>query len=258
MTPVCFIKFGESEFMNTLANGDFFFSHAKRFAEIEENEFIKGQGDLFEGKAELAATSARVYSLDDDSLIANIKLTAFTLSAEYVPYKPVYCLSVFDVADCVEYIDEKNYKLIFSTELVTSIKSHFPKADTAVVFTDPRKLIESLLSGAKSDIQHGYVNYFNMHPVDLEWVKFVHDNKGEKVDGGIRYTMLVENSYKLLFCKDLFFKEEKEYRFVYSNDSIRKPEVRRFEIGGQATIKTMDELFNSGLNVVNGAVKNIG
>jgi len=57
--------------------------------------------------------------------------------------------------------------------------------------------------------------------MDMEYMKYLmQDASPEKVDGGIRYTFYADYAFRVLFCKDVFFEQEQEYRIVLPNETI--------------------------------------
>jgi hypothetical protein len=249
---LCFVKFGERQYMESLANGEFYFSNAKRFAEIEE-ELVKGQGDKYEGKAHIDVTHMKATDHRTGEIFETKVGNLVTMGVEKVKFKPIYCLSAFTKQDCNNHYSAANYSIQFSKEMQNTIMKHFPKADTAVVFFDPPSVIKSLQATSKSRLKYGFVNYLNMHPVGVEWIEFVNDK--EKIENGTKYTMTVQNAYKMLFCKDLYFKEEKEYRFVFADDEILTPKVIYAEKLGEIKVIDIGQLFDYGITKSNMEIK---
>ncbi len=94
--PKYLLKFGEKEYMDSFANGEMYFSHAKRFAEIED-ELIKGQGDKLEGKAVIRVTHMQASEYDNPEITFEVKVGdgMITMMAEYVRNMPVFCFTVY-------------------------------------------------------------------------------------------------------------------------------------------------------------------
>jgi len=239
----CFIKFGERKYMKSLYNGEFYFSNAKKFAEIED-ELVRGQGDKLEGKAKVNATHMKMTDNDTGASFETKVGDFVTIGAETVKFKPVYCMTAFTCAETSMYEDAENFKIDFSTELKETIRRHFPKADTAVIFPNPARLINKMEEAYNTRLEHGLVKYFNMYPVGMDWVEFV--NKKEKIEKGTKYSLSYNDAYKMLLCKDLYFKNEKEYRFILADDAILEPEVKPVNDVGEVHIMGLSDLFNNG------------
>ncbi|MDF1617302.1 hypothetical protein [Petrocella sp. FN5] len=252
---VCLIKFGELEYMKKLIDGEFYFSHAKRFRELED-ELIKGQGDKFEGKAVVNTMSVRMYDPDTDEFLGELKTDLMTFSAAMVTNIPVYCLSVFWQDDCIFYKDSDNYALHFSDDIIKTIREHFPKADTAAIFHAPQDLLAVLEEQTKGTLVHNPVEYLSVKPIGMEWIRFVGADDIEKIDGGSKLSITTNNVHRTLFAKDTFFRDEKEYRVLIRDEQISTPEVRTYNIGNSGTLIDMEKLFRKGLKVVDASVVN--
>lgn len=57
--------------------------------------------------------------------------------------------------------------------------------------------------------------------MDIEYIKYLtQDVASEKVDGETIYTFSANYAFRVLFCKDIFFEKEQEYRIVLPNEVI--------------------------------------
>ena len=57
--------------------------------------------------------------------------------------------------------------------------------------------------------------------MDLEHMKYLTQDVPPIREGGnLKYSFQAEYVYRVLFCKDVFFKPEQEYRIVLPNESI--------------------------------------
>lgn len=256
---LCLIKFGEKKYMELLGKGQFYFSHAKRFREIE-SELVKGQGDELEGKAQVKTTSVRAYDHDTGDLVCELPINVLSFGAELIEYVPVFCCSYFTKEDCIYYVDDLNYRINFSSEIQETIREHFPKADTAIIFTDPMDLLNNIESQLDTRLVHSKVNYFNMKPVGTDWVEFISGDSSERfTDGkrtGTKYTVTTENVYRTLLAKDQFFTDEKEYRLLLPDISINEPETRCFTIKDSYKVVDLNKLFQSGIEVRGASIAN--
>ena len=58
------IKFGEEQYMKRFADGNLYFSYAKKFRELENELKQKGQGDCLEGSSKIHGTNMQIYDSD--------------------------------------------------------------------------------------------------------------------------------------------------------------------------------------------------
>ena len=79
------IKFGKKEYLEQLINGKIYFSNARRFIAMEEEQQKKGQGDAYEGRILLPAFNVEIHDHDTNELIttltnANLNLVSMPIS----------------------------------------------------------------------------------------------------------------------------------------------------------------------------------
>ncbi|MEA3424262.1 MAG: hypothetical protein U9Q80_10780 [Bacillota bacterium] len=244
--PEYLLKFGELKYMKSFVEGNIYFSHAKRFREIED-ELRRGQGDKLEGKAVVNSTRVRVTDLDNPNNVIDAKVgdERITVMVESVDNMPVFCLTgLYNENFCVE-----ENRVIVNKNVLETIKEHFPKADTVVLIRKPAEFIHKIETEFVCKVVHEKVQYLNMNPVGMEWVKFVHNGNVEKLDGKTNYTMTKDNSHRILLCKDLFFSKEKEYRLILPNELISSPKIYKFSKIDNAEIIEFDKFCSNGFNI---------
>lgn len=57
--------------------------------------------------------------------------------------------------------------------------------------------------------------------MDMEYMRYlVQDVPPVKSDRETRYTFYADYAYRILFCKDIFFEKEQEYRIVLPDETI--------------------------------------
>ena len=100
----------------------------------------------------------------------------------------------------------------------------------------PNMTAEVFKRSIGTEIKAEKVNYFHIDKgyettdgeiaMDMEYMKYLmQDASPEKVDGGIRYTFYADYAFRVLFCKDVFFEQEQEYRIVLPNETIEAGRV---------------------------------
>ena len=256
---ILFVKFGEKKYIKRLFDGKLYFSHADRFRNIEKKNGLKGQGDAFEAILQLKNGQAILINqgAGHGALWPNVNIN---LSLGDTVNIPVFCLTYITDADCaIESVGGKNI-LKVNEEIKATIKQHFPKADTAGVFFNPiqfTKCIEQL-----GIVVHDNVQYYDFSPKGtiVELIDYITKFPGEitktnqlfasmtlELDSGSRrhLELTTHNINRILFCKDSFFEEEKEYRFILPNKRISEPQdfyVRWFS--QKKKMLTLDEFFS--------------
>ena len=236
-----FVKFGQEKYLRrTLLYNRLYFGIAKEYKKIETDQLIKGQGDNKEATMVIKGVqSARMvhyqtgqaYDLPEDSVIEVINGEAACI--------PVYCISLLDTdRDCVL----SDGKLLISPSFMKTIRSHFPNANAALVFANSetvRKAFENTFSTVRmQEITYPWMSEkgssieyieqimtelserdFNSELPDLLAKCKMSPNDGSPVRF---FATTKKDAYKILFCKDPYFSEEREYRFLLPN--VRLPE----------------------------------
>lgn len=247
------LKFGKKEHIEEFVNGSLFCSNAETFWKIEKDKKIKGQGDILEGGSRIYAQRV-VMQEPSSGRVADFNSNVDIL-VHYEPVKniPVFCLFVVYDSDCCK--DHKgNYSIRLSDETKDIIREHFPDADTVAIIACPKQFIEDVDTSIGCHIENGPVNYFNIDKgvdigdgkvaMDMEYMKYLtQDVPPVKEKGQIKYVFSVDYVYRALFCKDIFFKQEQEYRIVLPNESISKGKHYPVKFSQNIQMMPLDEFM---------------
>lgn len=224
------LKFGKKKHIEEFVDGSLFCSNAETFWGIEKDKKIKGQGDILEAGSRMFAQRMTMQEHDTGNITAfNMKANALV---HFEPAKniPVFCLfTVYDSDCCKDY--EGHYSICLSEETKKVIREHFPNADTVAIIDYPQQFIEDVVVSIGYRIEHGQVQYFNIDKgldagdgkvaMDMEYMKYLmQDVPPVKENGTEKYIFCVDYVYRSLFCKDIFFRQEQEYRIVLPEESI--------------------------------------
>jgi len=222
-----FVKFGEREHLQSLANGNAYFSNAGSFIKTEQELRSKGQGDANEGKLFLPSSNVTARDLKTDQVILQSNLLShLTLGFDGLNTIPAFCVTAGFQNNCAFYRGEQDYRIKFSSEHERTIRSHFPKADSALLTTDPTAFIENICTAFNEECHHDRVRYFDMvRPTTALLAYLLGEKEGFEMVKGIHYSINTENVHNVLFCKDLFFKMQQEYRFLIQHRVIKQPTV---------------------------------
>ena len=235
-----FVKFHERKYIKRLFDGKVYFSNAEHFRGIEKKNGLKGQGDAYEAFFQLKCGSD-LFVDDKRGLVSRAQNATVNLELDDSATIPVFCIACFNSSDfTLEKHGEKNL-LKIHTNIAETIRSHFPKADTAGVFYSPKQFIKSMEQ--IGIVTHDRVQYFNFNHtpgVILEMLDYINQCPGklsnhnilltsgryETVDGKRRteFNLTTQSMKRILFCKDAYFEKEKEYRFILPNKRINTPQ----------------------------------
>lgn len=218
-----FLKFGEAEHLQEFVSGNLYCSNANIFHGIETNEKIKGQGDNLEASSKIVTHGITVMDQNTQKVITHSNNATGLVRYGPALKMPVFCLfSVFS-DDCIETDAGHTFKLQEETKKV--IIQHFPKADSVVLIPNPDRFLSDISDSINFQIHHGLVHYFNIdRPVqDMEYLNYLtQDSPPIKIGNTKTYQFYYQYAYRSLFCKDVFFADEQEYRIVLPTEQITK------------------------------------
>ena len=254
-----FVKFGKKKHVSRLLDGKMHFSNAEVFRGIEKGKGLKGQGDAYEAIWQLKNTQGFFTDMDTGTTqyLPNVNLD---LQLEDISRIPVFCITHIKTDECL--ISSTGSKRILRVKdtIRDTIKAHFPNADTAGVFFQPKMFLSSL--DGLGVIMHDSVQYFDFSPngAILEMIEYLFQNPGRKKEGNQRLLQSIlvtndgkqkameithQNMKRLLFCKDNYFSDEKEYRIILPQKRISEPKDYKIRWGAQKRMMyTIDEFFN--------------
>ena len=224
------LKFGKREHLESLVSGNIYCSNAITFWGIEDKLKIKGQGDILEAGTRMFAQKMIMQHPDTKEVIAKCGKANGLVRIEPSEKMPVFCMFAVYEDDCK--VDITGASIInLSDDKKQTIREHFPNADAVAVIPNPEEFIEDVKRSIGTEIKAEKVNYFHIDKgyettdgeiaMDMEYMKYLmQDASPEKVDGGIRYTFYADYAFRVLFCKDVFFEKEQEYRIVLPNETI--------------------------------------
>lgn len=250
------LKFGKKNHIEEFVKGSLYCSNAKTFWGIEENQKIKGQGDILEAGSKVFAQRVEMQSNSDGDTIIFDGRSNILLHFEPAANIPVFCLfSVYD-DDCI--IDKSGkYVINISKKKQEIIRKHFPNADTVAIISDPNEFIEDIASSIGCSVKYDQVHYFNIDKglpisnssntaMDHEYALYImQDTPPIKVNGGKMYTLKAEYIYRVLFCKDVYFMDEQEFRIVLPNETITKGRHYPVKIQENIEIMSIENFFKS-------------
>jgi hypothetical protein len=245
--------------MERFAAGYLYFSHAVKFREFENTLKIKGQGDRLEGASRLFAQKLTMQSHENPQDVWTINMADILTTYGPANKVPVFCLFSCLEKDCVK-ISEKEYRISLDDEIKNDITTHFEKADTAVIIENPDAFIDDIRNTFASGYKADAVNYFHVEgfpldnggrSMDMEYFKYLaQDTPPTKIKGGTKYSFGADFAYRALFCKDIFFSKEQEYRVLLPKQQISEPKEYFVDYtSSKSHIVSLDDLFSGSIVV---------
>lgn len=241
-----FLKFGERRYLERLKEGHLYFSNARTFRRYEEELLIKGQGDRLEGGSYIIASNITMIDRQTgEPAFTGIK---GNMIVHYAPIDllPVFCVFCCYEKDCITNKDG-SISIRLSDEIKGNIISHFPKADAVAVIKNPDQFISDIVTSIGSECKSGLVNYFHLTGLGNEQEKvndhayFMYlsqDTPPVKSGNKTTYLFMPQYGYRALLCKDVFFTNEQEYRFLLPNINI--VDGKEFSVDIQEAIDLYD------------------
>lgn len=243
------LKFGERKYLERLQCGNLYFSNALKFRYYEEKLLIKGQGDRLEGGSMIHTNDFSLIDNSSDELVLSGVKSKMLIHYEPANMLPVYCLFACFGKDCHR-DSGGNLHIHLGEDIKNDIISHFPKADTVAVISNPEKFIENVNESIGYENKSGLVNYFNLlgydgKSNDLEYFKYLtQDIAPVKEDGKTTYTFNDKYVYRSLLCKDIFFNKEQEYRFILPSNKISDPREFKVKLSEEIQLEDIEMFFN--------------
>lgn len=246
-----FAKFGERDKLEKLKNGNIYFSNAENFRKIEEEQYIKGQGDKYDGRFNILTMESVIIPNDAPTVEYKLNNVSVSLDFEGNKNKAVFCITAGTKENCSEYDGENHYTIKFKEEQANLIREHFCNADSVLLIKNSACFIENIHDNIGCRTYDNKVLYYSSDHLTVDFMDFIsgrnlrNDSLDNKVSQG---NIDQDNVYRFLLCKDNFFRLQQEYRFVLFDTLIDKP--RSFAINAieNSEIYGLDDFF-SGISV---------
>jgi hypothetical protein len=229
------IKFGEVKYAGSFLGGSLHFGTAKGYRALEDKQKNRGQGDKMENGLRIWTTNMWVISHDNSKMAhfqGNSVVNAFFEPSDNTP---VFCLFCCLTSDCKT--DSKGQlRIVLPNEVQKDIKEHFLSADTAILIQNPKQYIADVVDSIGTRCIHDIVRYFQvdgyetdqgMRAIDMGLIKYMAQGVTDEhttIPKGQPISFSANFSYRALFCKDKFFSNEREYRFVLPDIDINEPQ----------------------------------
>lgn len=236
-TPLMFIKtFASKEYKESFLRGEIFCNTFDYFVK-EEEKHGKGRGDGFEGINVMSNVDLEFHSKSkSDPMIFKASVGKFGLKSKVNDTEKMHLFCVTGVFpswfNIEKQIDESTFEcsLCIPDNFIEEVRSSF---GSEVAFFPQYEFIEALEEyGNKNNqhIEHGKVKYLDYST-----------NPKERIEA------YFTNSINFYFQKDIYFKNQDEYRFVFPGILSEKPEVIVLDrkINALENISTVQDLLNN-------------
>ena len=137
------------------------------------------------------------------------------------------------------------------------IRSHFPNANAVALIKEPKRFMKELEASIGAKMTSGLVHYFyiddelktadNSPAMDLNFAKFITNDQlgfNEDVKEKVCLDLSSVDYYKLLYSKDVYFKDEHEFRIILTDKTVERGGIFLFETTLQIPIIDIDRFFS--------------
>lgn len=247
------LKFGKKEHLQSLIAGNLYFSNAVTFWGIENKLNIRGQGDILEASTKLFAQKTTILSQDTNEVIVEFGNSSGLVIVEQAKKMPVFCLFSVYEEDCIT--DDRGELIINLSEgKKKTIREHFPDADAVVVIPNPDRFIDDVKASIGFDMIADTVQYFYIDKgiitndgeiaIDMRLMEYItQDTPLLEEKEGVCYRFYSDYAYRVLFCKDVFFTHEQEFRIVLPSEIIDGGTNYLVKLSTKYEIYDLDEFF---------------
>ncbi len=248
------LKFGEKDHIEEFVSGILYCSNAVTFWGIEDKLKIKGQGDILEAGMRTFAQRMTMQEYETGKItLINMPVNAIA-HIEPAKHIPVFCMfAVFD--DNCETAPDGSLRIKLPAETKATIREHFPKADSVAIISNPVQFIDDIEKSIGHRMEHDCVHYFHIDKgleiensdqtaMDMEYMKYLMQDTPPTVEKGKKtYSFVAKYAYRVLFCKDVFFKREQEYRLILPEETIYEGTKYPVKIQESISIRPLDEFL---------------
>lgn len=246
------IKFGKKAHLKELVEGYLYCSSAGYFRDLEIASGKKGQGDSLEASLTIPVTRLKLVG-ETGAIEIYPDNCRLTYRNPEVAGIPIYCLTAVTTNDLAA-IDGSSRRRP-SPELEETIRAHFPSADGAVAISEPRTFIEDIHRSVKQSITAERVKYFNIAQgcgpngsIPSGYIDFLTGGPNGQTEER-KYFIDEDPSYKMLFCKDVFFEGEREFRIAFPEANRLQPQNHTkffVRLSNRPRLMDLDEFFEQG------------
>ncbi|WP_010241521.1 hypothetical protein [Clostridium arbusti] len=234
---IMLIKFSdEKSNLESLQQGNLYLNTLEYFHKMEQETKTKGMGDNYEGRHVLADVNFKMYDNETGKLFLSGTSKQSVIKTKEDSEKHILCTSYIDYSS-IEIIEQgKDFfkgNVLFKEEEKSEFRKHFGKYALIISFGD---FINNIKSSFENQGIKGVGNK----------VKYSNFSKNY-ID---RTESFAKNTPAKYLWKDIYFKNQKEYRLVVLNRDSDKPiRIKVDNMSKYSYIMDVDQLFDEGLYI---------
>ncbi len=188
------LQFGKRERLESLKQGKIYFSSIKSFRAIEKEQMNKGQGDINDGKFVVKADNVQYFHPVIGQLLFTLNNIEIPIDFDGNENYPAICFAKTET--------NEQKQIIYSLLDLEKIIEQFPTHDAILVVFDVEKFIERLREYFGEALVAEEIKYYDKNRITTDIVHY------------LTSTVTTENKYKTAFVKDVFFKDQREFRCI--------------------------------------------
>lgn len=216
------LKFGEYKYMKELQQGKIYCKNLKHYSDLEKRTGDRAMGDKNEGVN--IETEGIMYLCNPETGEIIKRYEQLRVETEYCDMKkmPVYCMAAISREELQEIDHDKKQLLFMPREFFSKMNSE-EYWEAALMIEDKAQFFNRIKTACDIvgiECRHKYVNYTKMEK------NYINREKDIMKD--------IDN---IPFWKDEYYKNQHEYRFVFTN--IRVDDNFVLDIGDISDISTL-------------------
>ena len=239
------IKFGKKSHLEQIVEGKIRFSPSSTYRRIENEMKKRGQGDALEGKMVIHASSGiiRDYETNEPLKIITEPFDSL-LGIQNIENMPIFCLSCYCEED-VEICENESSMIKLDKSHVKRQMKDFPESDYALIILEPEIFIDDINNIMGHTFVHDRIHYFDYGINSLQMLMYLTLGDESIPDniGNMKLSMVEDNAYRHLLCKDNFFSKQNEYRFIERNYFISEPVSYNFNFHSKYLLVPIESLI---------------
>lgn len=237
------VKFGKKQHLQQIVDGQLRFTPSQIYVEMEQQLHEKGQGDLLEGKMKIKCESLKIYDSKTNEFVGELHNQAVLINIQNTNNMPIFCLTIGSKKDCNFYENSNKYTIKFNKEITETIKNDFKNANAALIILEPYKFITDVHNSFKCVTSP--IRYYDYDLQSIQQYMYLTNGNEDIVS---QSAMSYDNRYRHLLCKDISFKNQREYRIIKLDELIDNEKFYEFNFMSKYLMVDIDNFF-CGVNI---------
>lgn len=198
---------------------------------------------MLEGKWVVHAERMVIKGLETGREIQVPQKTNIVLGTADVNNMPVFCLSFYGQ----EYIRDLNgvKQIVLSEDKVERINRDFLDATHALIILEPEKFINEISKIENHSVMNDKIHYYDYDINDIRMASYLTTgNEMSYKNHQVVMSMNYEEQYRHLLCKDKYFAEQDEFRFIVTDELSDVPVFYKFNFNSKHILLPIEDLKN--------------